>query len=213
MISQNKIPKIAIFASGNGSNAESLLMRAKELDFKISCILTDNPNAGVIKKARRYNTPVYVIPFIKKTSNTFEQNKSNHEFEILKIMKKESIEWILLAGYMRILSKNFLKTFYNPKTNQNNIINIHPSLLPSFPGKQGYLDAFNANVQESGITIHFVDNGVDSGLIIAQKKFERHKNDSLDRFIARGLKIEHALYPSILENLINNPKLIHEGLQ
>jgi len=189
---------IAILASGNGSNAVNLIEHARSLNHEICLIITDNSNAGIIDKCKSLNTKCIVIPFIKGTS------KSEHEEKIINELKAHDVNWILLAGYMKILSKEFLNIFYNNGTKVNNVINIHPSLLPSFPGRTGYEDAFKANVSESGITIHYVDSGIDTGPIIIQRSFPRFKTDSLQEFKARGLKIEHDIYKIVLENIIKN---------
>lgn len=212
MTLQNKLPQIAIFASGSGSNAQALIEKAQKMSHSIACIITDKKDAGVIQRAKKLNTPVHIVSFIRVEGNSYQQDKSMHEEIIYNVLKKYQVNWIFLAGYMRILSKNFLNKFYNPKTKQNNVINIHPSLLPHFPGKQGYLDAYSANVQESGITVHFVDSGIDTGLIIAQEKFQRKPEDDLKSFSARGQQLEHQLYPKVLEKIFNNHEHLPKGL-
>lgn len=204
---------IAIFASGTGTNACALLEHAKKINqcSKIKLIITDNPNAGIIKKARDFDFPVLTIPMEQEKFASFSEAKRNQENKIYKILLAQKINWIMLAGYMRILSKDFLNKFYNENTLVNQIVNIHPSLLPNFPGKDGYQDAFNANVSESGITIHYVDNGVDTGQIIAQSSFQRHQDDTLETFKARGQKLEHKLYPQVLEKIINGSILKPKG--
>lgn len=187
---------IAILASGTGSNAKALIQFATEQGFNISCLITDNPMAGVIKIADDHHIECLIIE--KKGS------KSEHEACILQALKKREIDWILLAGYMRILSPGFVKAFYNQKYQVSHIINIHPSLLPKFPGAHAYQEAYAAEVQTSGITIHFVDEGIDSGKVIVQAEFPRLKEDSFEDFKKRGLALEHELYPKVMEKIINN---------
>lgn len=198
----NKNINIAIFASGSGSNAEVLIKKAQSLGINVKYVITDNRNAKVIERCKRLNTPYRVVSFMRIPGNTFSEDKSIHEQRIINILDQAGVEWIFLAGYMRILSDRFLEHFYNSKTNQNNVINIHPSLLPNFPGKSGYLDAFNAKVAESGITVHFVDSGIDTGKIIAQEKFKRIEDESFEEFSSRGLELEHKIYPQILERVL-----------
>lgn len=205
--------KIAIFASGSGSNAEVLIEKAQQLGHEVACVITDNRNAKVIERCKKLKTPYHVVSFMRIPGNSYDEDKSLHEQRILKILTLLKVKWVFLAGYMRILSNDFLNHFYNPKTLQNNIINIHPSLLPEFPGKAGYQDAFNAKVTESGITVHFVDSGIDTGKVIAQATFKRIESDTLDDFSSRGLALEHKLYPQVLETLYTNPESLYkEGL-
>lgn len=189
---------IAILASGNGSNAINLIKHARVCGHEVSLVITDNSNAGVIEKCKALDTKCIVIPFIKGAL------KSDHEEKIINELKAHSVNWVLLAGYMKILSKDFLEVFYNKESKINNVINIHPSLLPDFPGRTGYEDAYEANITESGITIHYVDSGIDTGPIIIQKSFPRLETDSLQEFKARGLKVEHDLYKVVLEKIFNN---------
>ncbi len=187
----------AIFASGNGSNACKLLEHEHQLNnIRFSLIFTDNPNAGVIKVAQKFNKPIVVIE--KKY-----YSKAEHERIILDYMKDFKITWILLAGYMRILSPHFIDFFHDTSLNQSRIINIHPSKLPKFKGKNAYEQAFNSLENESGITIHFVDKGVDTGKLLLQESFEKYEEDDLNSFKTRGLKVEHALYPKFLTILDN----------
>lgn len=211
MTSPNNI-NIAIFASGSGSNAQVLIEKAISLGHPIRCVITDKRNAGVIKRCKKLNTPYHVISFFSIEGNRYQEDKSLHEKRILKVLDKYKINWIFLAGYMRILSEEFLSNFYNKNTKQNNVINIHPSLLPDFPGKQAYHDAYMANINESGVTVHFVDSGIDTGKIITQKKFERLPNDSFETFNQRGLKVEHQIFPYVLEQLYINPHFYQKGI-
>lgn len=187
---------IAIFASGAGSNAKVLLQKAQELkNIKIKLIVTDQKNAGVISIGKDYKVPTFIIPRGKRTL-------IEHENEILAVLRIYQIEWIFLAGYMKILSQNFLKHFQ--KSDYYKIINIHPSLLPNYKGLNAFERAFDDQVSESGITVHLVNEKIDDGQIIIQKKFKRNSSDSLADFIAKGKKIEHEIYPCALEFLNNN---------
>jgi folate-dependent phosphoribosylglycinamide formyltransferase PurN len=118
----------------------------------------------------------------------------------LQELAEYQIDYVVLCGYMRILSPLFLQPFKDPQGFYR-VINIHPSYLPSFPGADAYGDAFAAGVTESGITIHLVDEQVDHGPILAQEKFVRLPEDTLETFKARGLAVEHRLYPATLQNI------------
>jgi phosphoribosylglycinamide formyltransferase 1 len=186
--------RFAIFASGLGSNALNLISYARENadKFSVEVLVTDKENAPVIALAKNLGIPVEVIPFISTGSTKLD--KKNHEEKILSALLKYNISWVALAGYMRILSPEFLNNFYDQKLQKNRVLNIHPSLLPDFPGKDGYGDAFSAGVPFSGVTVHFVDSGIDAGPIFLQRSFERNSSDTLEDFISRGKKIEREIY-------------------
>ncbi|KAF9404490.1 hypothetical protein HW555_014319 [Spodoptera exigua] len=121
-----------------------------------------------------------------------------YEAEILHLMEEEQIDLVVLAGYMRIIGPTLLEMF------SGKMINIHPSLLPDFPGLHGISDAFAANVAETGVTIHYIDDGIDTGPIIAQTKVKIEDYDTLESLEAKIHKIEHKLYPETLAKLIKN---------
>lgn len=195
--------KIAILASGNGTNAEKLCEFSKDLsNIKIDLIVTDNPKANLLQRLRRFNIPMKVVPFPKDIPK--KQAKYFHDNKMLEVLKSHTIEWVFLAGYMRILSAEFIKSFYDENLNESKIINIHPSLLPKYPGLNSFQRAYDANDKHSGITIHFVDQGVDTGTIIAQEKFKRLDKDDLSTFECRGHELEYRMYPAILKHLNDN---------
>ncbi len=198
--------KIAILASGAGSNAEVLLCEARAYypSLEIVAVFTDNPSAGVIARATQHATPLWVIPLLPLPGQSYQQAKQRFEEELLARLHDLQVQWLFLAGFRRILSAEFLQHFWQADLRVSRVVNIHPSLLPLFPGKDAYAQAFNAGVQESGITLHFVDAGIDSGPIIAQEKFPRLSCDDFPRFCARGLQVEHLLYPRLLGELAKN---------
>lgn len=181
--------RVVIFASGSGSNAQALIEKAKELrsNLEIVGVFSDKKEAYVLQRAKQNNIPAMAI---EKTGSKVE-----HEEKIINILSEWKPDWIFLAGYMRILSAQFIEKY------PNRIINIHPSLLPEFPGRTGYEDAFHAGVKSSGVTIHYVDEGIDTGKHIIQESFPRYEEDSLEDFKKRGLQLEHKLYPHILEQV------------
>ncbi len=193
--------KIAILASGNGSNAENILKLAAEhpewLD--VRAVITDNPGAYVIERSQKFKAECLVIPFEKKA--TIEEGKNAHESRILGVLRERGVEWVCLAGYQRILSHKFIEEFYDLNLIASRVINIHPSLLPSFRGKDAYTQAYDFGVKLSGVTLHFVDSGVDTGPIFLQGHFERFENDTPEQFVARGLEVEYRLYRRGLELL------------
>ncbi|OUR97335.1 phosphoribosylglycinamide formyltransferase [Halobacteriovorax marinus] len=186
--------KIALFASGRGSNAINIAkyIRANCANLEIKCLVCNVQDAGVIDYIKEFDIPVVVIP-------SKGMDRLAHEELVLESIKSYEVDWILLAGYMRVLSESFLSKFSN--TIISKIVNIHPSLLPLYPGTSAYEQAYENQDLYSGITIHLVDAGVDTGPIILQRKFPRMDSDSFDQFKRRGLSTEHELYREFLNYL------------
>ncbi|MBF0713770.1 phosphoribosylglycinamide formyltransferase [Gemella sp. GH3] len=181
--------RVAIFASGEGSNFEKIADNKDLKDkIKIEILVCDNKDAPVIQKAEIRNIPTYVF-----SSKDFD-SKEDYEREILK--KVHNLDYIFLAGYMRIISPYFLENY------KNTIINIHPSLLPKYKGKNAIEKAYNANEKEIGVSIHYVNEEVDGGDIIAQKSIEVSQSDTLEYVTEKIHKIEHELYPYVILKLI-----------
>jgi len=187
--------KIAVLVSGRGSNLEAILesIQKNELAAEVVAVLSNNPDSYALKIARKHNLPVVAVDH-RGTS------RKEHEKLVLQALKPFAPDYLVLAGYMRILSGDFLSHFKDGD-GYFKVINIHPSLLPAFPGKSAYEDAFNYGVRISGITIHLVDEQVDHGPILAQAIFERQADDTLESFQARGLAVEHKLFPQVLKQI------------
>lgn len=185
--------KLAVLASGRGSNFKAIAqaIKAGELKAEIVCLLSNKATAGALEIAREYNIPALVVPSARLSC-------LEHDEKVLAALAPYKPDFIVLAGYMRILTSALLQAYRAPE-GYFKVINIHPSLLPAFPGKDGYGDAFAAKVAESGITVHLVDEEVDHGPIVAQQCFPRLPEDSLETFKARGLAIEHKLFPMALQ--------------
>ena len=182
---------LAILASGSGSNAESIMKWASQSTIaEVVCVGSNKKTAKVLERAQNYNIESFVV-LKQKNEETV-----SYDQRLLEKLKFFSPDWIILAGYMRLLSAEFLSHY------PNRVINIHPSLLPAFPGVDGYGEAFRANVKESGCTIHYVDAGIDTGAIIAQKKLAKIPGENFEDFKARGLIQENQFYPEILEKLL-----------
>ena len=184
--------KLAIFASGSGSNAEKIIEYFSEnKNISVDLILTNNPKAGVIDRAKKYQIPV--VLFDKKTF--IETNK------IVQLLDNQGISLIILAGFLWLIPENLVKKF------PNKIINIHPALLPKYGGKGMWghrvHEAVVANNEtESGITIHFVNENYDEGNIIFQAKCAILPTDSPEDVAAKVLKLEHEFFPKIIEKLV-----------
>lgn len=186
---------IAIFASGNGSNAQAIIDACKQgiISTNVAVIVTDNTNAFVIKRAEKENIPYKIFK-----PKTFV-DKVAFETEILKILTEYNIEFIALAGYMRLVGSILLQAF--PKK----MVNIHPSLLPKYKGLNAVQQALDNNDNELGVTIHYVDEGMDTGEIIAQEKITiENLDEPLESIMAKVHNIEHELYVETLAKLFNN---------
>lgn len=204
MISQNKtIINIAILASGTGSNALNIIEYVKESCpfLNIGLLVCDIENAQVMKKAQLKDIEVVCISLSKNKEIPFLVRKNEQEESVIMEMKSREIKWVLLAGYMKILSENFLESFRYNNLDHANIVNIHPSRLPDFPGLNAYEKAYESKQITNGATVHFVDHGMDTGPILMQSSFERSDNMSLEEFKATGLKLEHGLYRHFLQLL------------
>ncbi|MCF7874667.1 MAG: phosphoribosylglycinamide formyltransferase [Candidatus Omnitrophica bacterium] len=191
---------LAILASGNGSNFEAIIKAVKKGYLSIGkCILiTDKKDAYVRERAKKYKIKeIFVDPASFK-------NKKEYEKKLVEIHDKEKIDLIALAGYMKILSPFFVKYF------KNKILNIHPSLLPSFSGKDAIENAYNYGCKITGVTVHFVSNAVDSGPIIMQKTVSIEEGMQLDELENKIHKTEHKLYPKAIRLFLKN-KLKIEG--
>jgi len=190
--------QLAIFVSGRGSNMEAILKSIQdgELDASVELVFSNDPNAKALETAKQFGVKTAAV------ANT-GLTRAEHENKVIELLETVTFDYIILAGYMRILSPKFLSQFRDPR-GFFRIINIHPSLLPAFPGKSAYEDAFNYGVKVSGITVHLVDEQVDHGAILAQQSFPRLADDTLETFRARGLAVEHALYPAVLREISNN---------
>ena len=181
--------KTAIFISGNGSNMKNLIKFSKlrSSPICVDLVLSNNKKANGIRYLKK-------TKIVSKILN-FKNNKN--EEKILKILKKRKIDLICLAGFMKILSKNFIKKF------NGNILNIHPSLLPKYKGLNTHERVIMNNEKFSGCTVHLVNSKLDSGKIILQKKVRINKKDSPKTLSKKILKQEHILYPKALKKFLS----------
>lgn len=184
--------KLALFASGNGSNVQALIDAVNNGTIKgtIQCLVCDNPKAYVIERAQAAGIDTLVIPPNRCSSRVEWENV------ILEFLQSHQVDLVILAGFMRIISSTLLNHY--PK----GIINIHPSLLPAFPGRNSIQDAYDAKVEKTGVTIHYVDEGIDTGEIIAQESLNIQAEWSLELLEEAIHKIEHRLYPKVIQQLI-----------
>ena len=185
-----KKTKTAVFISGKGSNLENLIKFSKKKNSPISIdlIISNTHKAKGLKYSRKYN--------IQKKVISFKNNKLAEE-KIFNFLLVKNIKFICLAGFMKILSKNFIKKF------KGKIVNIHPSLLPKYKGLNTHKKAIENNDKFAGCSVHFVTAKLDSGKIIMQKKVKIKKGDTIASLTKKVLKKEHLLYPAAIKKIYN----------
>jgi len=186
--------KLAVLVSGRGSNLQAIIdsIDREELDAHLSIVISNTKDAMALKRAEKHGIKtIFIDP------STYSNSKEYDKALVLKL-KEFSIDLICLAGYMRILGEEVIQTF------EKKIINIHPSLLPAFPGLNAPKQAINHGVKFSGCTVHFVDSGVDSGPIILQTVVPVYDNDDEKSLSKRILEQEHYLYPKAIKMIREN---------
>lgn len=181
-------PRVAVFASGTGTNFEAM-MTSQAREFDVVMLICDQPKAHVIGLAAGFGVETVILE-----PNQFV-SKAEYEQEMLKKLKRANVQWIVLAGYMRIVGQDLLEAY------PNKILNIHPSLLPSFPGKDAIEQALDAGVKVSGVTIHYVDEGIDTGPIIAQEPVTVFPKDNAKTLQSRIQQVEHVLYTKVINEI------------
>jgi len=183
---------IAVFASGSGSNFQALVnaVETNELQASIKLLVCDKSKAYVVERAANHSIDVFAF------SAKDYPSKAAYEMEILQKLKDYEIDLIILAGYMRLIGDTLLQAF------PGRIVNIHPSLLPNFPGKDAVGQALSAGAKETGVTVHYVDEGMDTGPIIAQESVGIAAGETNESLQAKIQRIEHGLYPKVVQTLV-----------
>lgn len=183
---------IAVFASGSGSNFQAIqeAIERGDIHATIKLVVTDKPGAFVTERAAAKNIPVVAL-----SPKTFE-SKEAYEQAILAELRKHDVEFLVLAGYMRLIGSTLLEAY------PSHIINIHPSLLPSFPGKDAIGQAMAHGVKVTGVTVHYVDEGMDTGRIIMQRAVDV-VDGNREETEANIHAVEHGLYTEVLKQLFN----------
>jgi len=179
--------RFGVLISGGGTNLQALIDAASDPDYpaEIAVVVSNKQDAGGLSRARAAGIPVEWIPHKGKEREAFDA-------ELVERLKAHRCEWIALAGFMRLVTPVFLNAF------EGRVLNIHPALLPAFPGVRAQRQAYEAGVQVTGATVHLVDSGMDAGPIIAQGAVPRKPEDSLRDLEARILQMEHQLYPMVV---------------
>jgi phosphoribosylglycinamide formyltransferase-1 len=180
--------RIAVFASGSGSNFQAIVdqVAGGKLDVSIELLVCDRPKAYVVERAVQANVPVFTFK-----PKDYESREA-YEALILEELRARQIDLIVMAGYMRIITNTLVEAYYG------RMINVHPSLLPSFPGVKAISQAYEYGVKVTGVTVHFVDGGLDSGPIIGQRSVEIGEGESEEALTERIHAVEHVLLPEVI---------------
>lgn len=192
---------IAVLSSSRGSNFKAIIEAIKkgECDAEIKVLICNNPEAGAIAIAKEHNIPVEIVDKTKYTK------RSDLDEHIMKILIKNNVELVVLAGYMLLIKSKKLLEYYRGK-----ILNIHPSLLPSFPGDSAQSDAFNYGAKVSGLTIHIVDETLDGGPILYQEAIDISQCKNADEVSTLILKHEHKAYSKVIDSF-SKGKYVFQG--
>ena len=186
--------KIAVMISGSGSNLEAIVKACHEKNIygEIVYVISNNPDAYGIERAKKYNIPVKII------DHGSYANRDDYDDALKEFLDNLEIDLIILAGFMRILGKNITEKFYGK------MINLHPSLLPLYPGLNTHTQALNNKDDYHGISIHFVSAELDAGPLIAQGKISVKADDDLEKLVSKIHKVEHDLLPKVINELCMN---------
>ncbi|MFZ3085554.1 MAG: phosphoribosylglycinamide formyltransferase [Candidatus Hydromicrobium sp.] len=181
--------RIAVFASGFGSNLQALIDYNNKhgLNGDIVLVFSNNKDAFALERAKKNKIKAVFMDPARYSS------REQYDSEIIEMLEEEKIDLVVLAGYMFLLSQEFVHRF------KNKILNIHPALLPSFKGTHGIKDAYRYGVKVTGVTVHFVDGGLDSGPIILQEAVDINPDDSVEELEEKIHKVEHKIYPEAVK--------------
>ncbi len=185
----SKIVNLGVLVSGSGSNLQSIIDNIEKgiLPARIRVILSNNAEAFALERARKHGIPFTVVEHRGSAS------REEYDGNLIEVLKAHDVELVVLAGFMRVLSPRFLRAF------PTRVMNIHPALLPSFPGTHGQRNAFDYGVKFSGCTVHFVDEGIDTGPIIIQAVVPVFDSDTEETLSRRILQEEHRIYPEAIK--------------
>lgn len=191
--------KLAVLVSGNGSNLQAIIDHVEEgkINASIACVVSNSPDAFALTRAGKHGIPAFVLE-----SGHFA-NRREFDRELVEILNSHGVELVILAGFMRILTAVMIDAF------PQRIINIHPALLPAFPGLNAQQQALEYGVRFSGCTVHFVDHGTDTGPIILQAIVPVMQSDTVELLSQRIMREEHKLLPQAIKLLVENKISLH----
>ena len=193
--------KIAVLASGSGTNLQAIIdaVATNEIhNCEVAVVISNKESAFALERARKSGIEALYVNYKEYAS------REEYDMQIVKLLKERGIELVVLAGYLKWITPYFVESF------KNRILNIHPSLLPSFKGLEGIAQAYNYGVKVTGVTVHFVDETEDGGAVILQQPVIIEENDSQESLAEKIHKVEHILYPRAI-NLFINGKIKIDG--
>lgn len=182
--------RLAVFASGDGSNFQAIAEHLGNTAHRVCCLVCDRPGAYALERARALRIPTHTVSYRGR-------KRSESESEILELLGPYEVDLVVLAGFMKLLTPLVVDAY------PDRIINIHPSLLPKYPGTNAIVEACEAGDSEVGITIHRVDHGMDTGPIIVQKSIYRRPGESIEETERRIHDLEHATYPAVVLHMLD----------
>lgn len=190
--------KLAFLASGRGTNLKALIAACRSglVQAEPALVISDRPQAGALQVAEGAGVPSLLINSHEYTS------RSEHERAIVKELDRHGIHLVILAGYQRLLSPFLVGYLYEPRLGQSRILNIHPADTRRYQGLNGYAWALKEGLDETAVTVHYVDEGMDTGKIVAQARLPMYADDTLESLQERGLKLEHQLFPQATQKVI-----------
>jgi phosphoribosylglycinamide formyltransferase-1 len=184
------VANLAVFASGNGTNFEAIAQALAPTRHSLVCLIVDKKDAFALKRAEKLGVPSHIVSYRGKSRDAAET-------EILEILAARKAGYIALAGFMRLLGPRLIDAY------PSRIINIHPTLLPKYPGARGIEESYRSGDRELGITIHYVDYGLDSGPVIRQQSFTRNGAESIGEIESRIHALEHRWYPEVMIDILD----------
>ncbi len=194
-----KVP-VAVLASGSGTNLQAILDHCADSAYpaRVACVVVNRRRAGAIQRAERMGVPVHFVSHRGRPRDDFET-------ELVAVLREHGARWVALAGFMRLLGSTFLTAF------PGRVLNIHPALLPAFPGLHAQERAWARGVRIAGATVHLVDAGTDTGPIVAQAAVPVHEEDDAEALAARILAAEHRLFPMALRWAVEDRLRVEDG--
>lgn len=192
--------RLAVLISGSGSGMEALLrhQESKPCLHETTLVISNIADASGLNKAGAHNVKAITIE-LEETIPDTKVRREKHETTIMAVLEEHDVEAVILSGYMRILSPLFVRAW------KGRLLNIHPSLLPKYPGAHAHRDALADGATVTGCTVHLVDEGVDTGQILAQSQLEIYPDDDEKSLSERVKKLEHKLYPQVIDSYVENP--------
>ena len=183
--------RLAVFTSGSGSNFQAIAEKIIKTKHTIPCMICDRKKAYSFERAKNLGIKSYYVPYFGRT-------KESAEKDIIEIIENEKIDIIALAGFMRLLSPQFVERY------KNRIVNIHPSLLPKYPGTHAIENSYASDDKKLGITVHYVDSGMDTGPIIRQESFTRNLCEPIEEIEKKIHNLEYSTYWDVIEKILDS---------